>query len=262
MSIQIFCPKCKTSSALTSKVCGKCQKPFDKTRKYRVQVSVKGQRSTRVVDNLTIARELESSIKADMVREEFDVTHHQTRKKPLTLREVWEKYLPWAQEHKKSWRDDAYYYGKHLESRFANKALESITAFDLEKVKSDLKKAVTARGKPYAAQTIKHILVIMRRLFNLAVKWGMYQGPNPVNSVQMPHVDNQVTEYMTDEELTRLMAALDNWPFDDSAHFIKFALFTQKRHPLSAGSRRDNRVGNPSKTHLICHIHFYDFIFI
>ncbi len=44
MSIQIFCPKCKTSSALDAKVCGKCQKPFDRTRKYRVQVSVKGQR--------------------------------------------------------------------------------------------------------------------------------------------------------------------------------------------------------------------------
>ncbi len=42
----------------------------------------------------------------------------------------------------------------------------------------------------------------------------------------MPHVDNQVTEYMSDEELSRLMAVLDNWPFDDSAHFIKFALFS------------------------------------
>ncbi len=50
-----------------------------------------------MVDNLTIARELESSIKADMVREEFDITHHQAKKKPVTLNEVWEKYLPWAQ---------------------------------------------------------------------------------------------------------------------------------------------------------------------
>ena len=45
----------------------------------------------------------------------------------------------------------------------------------------------------------------------------------------MPHVDNQVTEYMSDEELSRLMEVLDNWPFDDSAHFIKFALFTGMR---------------------------------
>jgi integrase len=226
MSIQIFCPKCKTSSALSAKVCGKCQKPFDRTRKYRVQVSVKGQRQTRVVDNLTIARELESSIKADMVREEFDISLHQTKTKPVSLGELWEKYLPWAKENKKSWRDDYYYYRKHLEPRFANKPLESVTPFDLERLKADLKKAATDRGNPYAAQTIKHILVIVRRLFNLAVKWGVYDGPNPVNKVEMPHVDNQVTEYMSDEELSRLLEVLDNWPFDDSAHFIKFALFS------------------------------------
>ncbi len=121
MSIQIFCPKCKTSSALNAKVCGKCQKPFDRTRKYRVQVSVKGQRITRVADNLTIAKELESSIKADMVREEFDITHHKAKKKPVTLGELWEKYLPWAKENKKSWRDDEWYYRKHLEPRFGDK---------------------------------------------------------------------------------------------------------------------------------------------
>lgn len=45
----------------------------------------------------------------------------------------------------------------------------------------------------------------------------------------MPHVDNQVTEYMTDGELSRLLAVLDSWPFDDSAAFIKFALFTGSR---------------------------------
>jgi integrase len=226
MSIQVFCPKCKTSSALTAKVCGKCQKPFDRTRKYRVQVSVKGQRQTRVVDNLTIARELESSIKADMVREEFDVTHHQAKKKPVTLNDVWEKYLPFAKENKKTWRDDDYHYRKHIEPRFGEKALESISAFDLEKMKSELKKATSQNGRPFAPASIKHHLILVRRLFNLAVKWELYQGPNPVKGVQMPHVDNQVTEYMSDEELSRLLEVLDNWPFDDSAHFIKFALFS------------------------------------
>ncbi len=226
MSIQLFCTGCKTSSALTAKVCGKCQKPFDRNRKYRVQVSVKGQRQTRVVDNLTIARELESSIKADMVREEFDVTHHQAKKKPVTLGDVWEKYLPWAKENKKTWRDDDYHYRKHIEPRFGEKALESISAFDLERMKGELKKGISQNGRPFAPASIKHHLILVRRLFNLATKWSLYQGPNPVKGVEMPHVDNMITEYMTDEELSRLMAVLDNWPFDDSAAFIKFALFS------------------------------------
>jgi integrase len=45
----------------------------------------------------------------------------------------------------------------------------------------------------------------------------------------MPKVDNQVTEFLTDDELSRLMTVLDNWPFDDSAAFVKFALFTGMR---------------------------------
>lgn len=226
MAIHLYCQKCYTSNGLDSKKCSNCKTPFGRDRKYRVQLSVKGHRTSRVVDNLTIARELEASIKADMVREEFDVTHHKAKKKPLTLGELWGKYLPWAKEHKKSWRDDAYYYRKHLEPRFGSKPLDSITTFDLEKLKSDLKKAVTARGTPYAAQTIKHVLVIIRRLYNLARKWGLYDGENPASKVQMPHVDNQITEFLTDEELSRLLEVLDNWPFDDSAAFVKFCLLT------------------------------------
>ena len=226
MSIQLFCAACKSSTALDAKKCPKCGNQFGRDRKFRVQVSVKGQRQTRVVDNLTIARELEASIKADMVREEFDVTHHKAKKKPLTLNELWEQYLPWAQQNKKSWIDDLRYYRKHLESRFGSKPLDGISAFDLEKLKGEMKKGVSVRGRPYAAQTIKHVLVIVRRLYNLARKWGLYEGENPASKVQMPHIDNQVTEYMTDEELSRLMAVLDNWPFDDSAAFVKFALFT------------------------------------
>jgi len=226
MAIHLYCQKCFTSNSLDSKVCSGCKTPFGRERKYRVQVAVKGRRTSRVVDNLTIAKELEASIKADMLRQEFDVKVHKVQEKALTLDDVWEKYLRWSKQHKKTWRDDDYHYRKHIQPRFGNKALESITPFDLEKMKSELKKGVNAHGKPFAAASIKHHLILVRRLFNLAVKWNLYQGPNPIKSVEMPKVDNQVTEYLTDEELSRLMAVLDNWPFDDSAAFVKFALFT------------------------------------
>ena len=229
MAIHLYCQKCYTSNALDSKQCSNCKTPFGRDRRYRVQVAVKGRRTSRVVDNLTIARELESSIKADMVREEFDISLHQAKKKPVTLNDVWEKYLPWAKEHKKTWRDDDYHYRKHLQPRFGEKSLESITPFDLEKMKSELRKGLSQNGRAFAPASIKHHLILVRRLFNLAVKWEMYQGANPVKSVEMPKVDNQITEYMSDEELSRLLAVLDNWPFDDSAAFIKFALFTGMR---------------------------------
>jgi integrase len=229
MAIELYCTQCRTSCSLDAKKCKKCGVSFGRdTRKYRVCVSVKGQRKIRIVDNLTIARETEATIKSDMLRDEFDITVHKANKVP-TLRDLWAKYLPWAKEHKKSWRDDELYYGKHIEPRFANKTLDSITAFDIEKMKAELKKATNKNGKPYAPQTIKHQVVILRRLFNLARKWGMYQGENPVSSVQIPRVNNEKTEFLTNEEAERLFKTLEEWPCRGSVALIMFALLTGLR---------------------------------
>ena len=93
-------------------------------------------------------------------------------------------------------------------------------------MKSALKKATNPNGKPYAAQTVKHQIVLLRRLYNLAAKWGFYKGGNPVQGVQMPRIDNLLTEFFSDEEVSRLLHVLNNWPYDDSAAFIKFALYS------------------------------------
>jgi integrase len=228
MAIHIYCTKCYTSNGLEVKACSNCGSAFGREKKYRVCVSVKGKRITRVVDNLTLAREAEAAIKGDMVRGEFDINRN-GRKKVPTLNELWQRYLPWAKEHKKSWTSDLWYYRKHLEPRFGGKTLDTISAIDIEKMKSDLKKGLNKRGKPYAPATIKHQLVILRRLYNLARKWGMYVGKSPLESVSMPRLDNQKTEFLKDEELVRLLDTLEKWPIQESAAFVKFALFTGLR---------------------------------
>jgi integrase len=227
MAIHIYCTKCYTSNGLEAKACSGCGAAFGREKKYRVCVSVKGKRVTRVVDNLTLAREAEAAIKGDLVRGEFDLNRN--GKKIPTLNEVWAKYLPWAKEHKKTWQTDLWYYRKHLEPRFGGKALDAIAAIDIEKMKLDLKKGLNKRGKPYAAATIKHQLVILRRLYNLARKWGLYGGKSPLDSVSLPKLDNQQTEFLRDDELLRLLDTLEKWPFRESAAFVKFALFTGLR---------------------------------
>ncbi|MFZ5452471.1 MAG: tyrosine-type recombinase/integrase [Thermodesulfobacteriota bacterium] len=150
------------------------------------------------------------------------------RKVPI-LKDVWAKYLPYAQENKKSWKDDKWYYEKHILPRFGEKAMDAISPVDIESLKSDLKKGVNRQGKPYAAQTIKHQLAILRRLFNLARRWGMYTGENPMEQVELPRVDNQVTEFLKEGEVSRLFQVLEGWPCKESVVLIKFALFTGLR---------------------------------
>jgi integrase len=116
-----------------------------------------------------------------------------------------------------------------LETRFGSKALADITAFDIEKMKTELKKGLNAQGKPYKAATIKHQIVLIRRLFNVARKWGLYDGKNPVDSVSMPKVDNMKTEMLSDDEAQRLLDTLDSWPCRESAAFVKLAMFTGMR---------------------------------
>lgn len=226
MAIYLFCSKCKTTCSINSKKCRKCGSPFPKDgRTYRVKVESKGKTITRTAPNLTLAREAEATLKSDLFRDEFDVTRHKP-KAVMTLGELWQKYLPWAKEHKKDWHNDECYYRKHLEARFAKKDLDAITGFDLEKMKGELKKETSMRGRPYAAQTIKHVLVIVRRLYNLARKWGLYDGKNPIETVQMPKVDNKKTEFMTDDEVHRLLEVLETWPCRDTVAFVRFAMLT------------------------------------
>jgi integrase len=227
MAIQIFCPKCKSNYGLDAKSCSNCGATFGRDKKYRVCVSIKGKRITRVVDNLTIARETEAAIKGDMVRGEFDINRN--GKKIPTLNEVWQRYLPWAKEHKKSWNNDLGYYRRHLEPRFGKKSMDAISPIDIERMKTELRKGVSKRGKPFAAATIKHQLVLIRRLYNLARKWDLYDGKNPIDSVAMPKLDNLQTEFLTDEELLRLLDTLENWHSQDTVAFIKFAMFTGLR---------------------------------
>jgi integrase len=93
-------------------------------------------------------------------------------------------------------------------------------------MKLDLKKGLNKRGKPYAPVTIKNQLVILRRLYNLARKWGLYAGKSPLESLSLLRLDNQKTEFLRDEELAKLLDTLKKWPIPESATFVKFALFT------------------------------------
>lgn len=236
MAIQIYCINklpngkvCKTSNSLEAEECSYCGTVFNrKNRKFRVCVSVKGKRQNRIVDNLTIARETEATLKSDLLREEFDITLHKV-KKTVTLSDVWNKYLPWAKEHKKSWQDDELYYNKHISPRFGDKPLENISPLDIEKMKTEMKKSLNRNGKPYAPATIKHQIVIIRRLYNLAEKWGLYSGMNPVSKVQMPKLNNEKTEYLTDDEFKKLLNVIETWPHKHTAALVKFALFTGLR---------------------------------
>ena len=142
---------------------------------------------------------------------------------------MWTKYLPWAKEHKKTWKDDEWNYNRHLQPRFSTKPLESISALDIERMKLELKEASNKNGRPFTPATIKHQIVLLRRLFNLAIKWRIYDGQSPVSSVELPKLDNMKTEYLSDDEIERLRNVLDSLPCRITASLVKFGMLTGLR---------------------------------
>ena len=226
MAINIRCQKCKADMKIGTKKCTRCGSLIPKNKKYRVIVRVNGKRTTKIVDTLELARDVEAKFRDDITRGELDI---QKKKPTITLNELWNQYLPWAKTNKKTWRNDQYYYGCHLKPEFGNKPLDTISPFDIEKFIIQMKKAKSKRGTPYSLATIKHQLVILNRLYSIAEKWGLYSGANPCRKVKKPRLNNQVTEFLSDDELNNLLLTLEQWHNKMSASFVLFCLHTGLR---------------------------------
>jgi len=83
--------------------------------------------------------------------------------------------------------------------------LDAISSLDVQRMKLELRKGTSKQGKPYSMATIKHQMVLLNRLYNLAKRWGLYKGDNPLDRVELPRLDNLRTEFLSDEEADRLM---------------------------------------------------------
>lgn len=126
------------------------------------------------------------------------------RQRETTFGEVWQKYDEWLGNNGKKYpANDRYYYRKHLKPRFEDEVLSAITPDDLERLKKEL------REHGLAEQTVKHVLVLVRQMFNKAIKlWRVWQGENPVTPVKLPKPDNRRLRFLKPEEARVLFADL------------------------------------------------------
>lgn len=135
------------------------------------------------------------------------------------------KYLEWAAENKKSWRDDASRYRIHIAPVLGAIPLKNISTLDLDRLKSILKKKRNVLSKkknppkdaptrPLSEATIKHCLVLVRQIFNRGISWKMYDRTNPVtiaakeNRKLLKIANNERERFLSREEATSLLEEL------------------------------------------------------
>ena len=154
-------------------------------------------------------RELESKRKAD------ELARKETQKREnMPFDKLAIKYVQWAKDEKKSYKDDASRYQNHIKPVFGNIPIKDISMIHLEKLKRNLQTKKGRYGKKLSDATIKHCLVLVRQMFNRAISWRMYQGTNPVtatareNKKFLKTADNKRVRFLNHKEADLLLDEL------------------------------------------------------
>jgi len=145
------------------------------------------------------------------------------KKNKITLKEAFEKYNNSCKTRTKSWKNDLLLYNKRIENKFGKKQISKITPYDLELFMQSL------FSEKLSSQTVKHHLALIKRVYNYVIKHELYSGNNPVSKIEMPKINNIVTEILTNEQSQKLLKELDEYPNKSTANLIKFAYYTGLR---------------------------------
>jgi integrase len=106
-----------------------------------------------------------------------------------------EQYLPHVKTYKRSWETDVSLLKTHLLPRFSKRYLDQITRQDIVKMHHERKASGAAAG------SANRLVVMMRFIFNLALRWevpGVKE--NPTKNVPLMPENNKRERYLSSDE--------------------------------------------------------------
>ena len=125
------------------------------------------------------------------------------RKVPTFGQFVADQYLPYVKTYKRSWDTDISLLKNHLLPRFENRYLDTIGRQDIIKMHHD------RRASGAAAGSANRLLIMMRYIFNLAIRWDAPGiKANPCAGVPLLEVNNKKERYLSVDEAQRLYEAV------------------------------------------------------
>lgn len=127
-------------------------------------------------------------------------------------------YIPHATMHKKSWREDVNRIELRINPALGNFRLATITQRDLTTFHAKEKERTSST-------TANHYLALLKRMLNLAVKWGLLEK-NPAAGMDKFKEPPSRERFLTKEELPNFLKALDELDDRLSVAAIKLLLFT------------------------------------
>ena len=177
------------------------------------------------------ARSLADNYRAKLSMGEDPLEQKATLKQvPTFAAFVDEHYLPHVKTYKRSWGTDVSLLKNHLLPRFAKRYMDDITRQDIVKMHRERK----ATG---AAGSANRLLIMMRYIFNLALRWEVAGiKTNPCAGVPLLEENNKMERYLSVDEAQRLYQSVCRSDNQMLKHIVSMLILTgaRKREVLDA----------------------------
>lgn len=121
----------------------------------------------------------------------------------LTFSEFIEKhYLPFAKDRLRSYRDHESFYRLRLKELWGRRRMDEIKALHVTELQDRL------RREGLTNATVNRYVAFVRRVFNVALRWEVYEGKNPARHVEMRREEHR-ERYLNEAEIRALFRSLD-----------------------------------------------------
>ena len=150
-------------------------------------------------DARTAAQKITRSI---AMGENPKIQRQEGKQTPTVAEFIQERYIPFVAGYKRSWACDRGLLKNHIEPRWGKRYLDQIT-------KADLITLFAEHRKTHAPGSCNRLLILLRYLFNLAIKWetpGITK--NPTSGFPLMPEDNKKERFLTTDEAQVLYAKL------------------------------------------------------
>lgn len=115
---------------------------------------------------------------------------------------IQERYLPYVKGYKRSWHTDEGLLRNHVVPQWGRRYIDEIT-------KQDVIALITRHRETHAPGSCNRLLILLRYLFNLALKWEVAGvKSNPTAGFPLMEENNKCERYLSKEEAATLYQAL------------------------------------------------------
>jgi len=136
-----------------------------------------------------------------------------------TINRLWKTYVKQREESLNLKKDENRYI-KYLKPYFAEKQVADIIPLDVDRIRLKYSKTLSA-------QTVKHILALLKRIINFGVKKELCSPLSFV--IEMPQVNNIKDDALSPDQLSSLFKAIEKDRHPHAGSIMLIALYTGMR---------------------------------